>query len=89
MYDPRERALIAEAIAQRLAASEKFTFVDIGANVGLYALFVAACAGGRARVLTSRSPESSTGSASTSSPTRRTASRLSPLSCPTTTASSN
>lgn len=51
MYDPRERALIAEAIAQRLAASEKFTFVDIGANVGLYALFVAACAGGRARVL--------------------------------------
>src|ERR1043166_2469731 len=51
MFDVFERAVLADAIARRLAAGENFTFVDIGANVGLYSLFVAARAGDRARIL--------------------------------------
>ena len=50
MYDVAERGVLAEAIAQRLAAGGDFTFVDVGASVGLYSLFVAARAGKRARI---------------------------------------
>lgn len=49
MYDVMERHLLADAVARDPGGS--FTFVDIGANVGLYSLFVAACAGQRARIL--------------------------------------
>lgn len=51
MFDLHERNVLAAALDRRLAASENFTFVDIGANVGLYSLFVAGRGGGRARVL--------------------------------------
>jgi FkbM family methyltransferase len=44
-FDPRERRLLAE----RLAGD--FVFLDIGASVGGYALFVAAHGGQRARIL--------------------------------------
>lgn len=44
-FDPQERALLATKIR------DGFTFVDVGANVGGYALFVAARAGGSARIL--------------------------------------
>ena len=44
-FDSEERALLAKAIR------EDFVFVDIGANIGGYSLFVAAQAGPRARVL--------------------------------------
>jgi FkbM family methyltransferase len=49
MFDVMERGVLADAIAVR--GAEPFTFVDIGANVGLYSLFVAARAGGRATIL--------------------------------------
>jgi FkbM family methyltransferase len=39
MFDVMERGVLADAIARR--SGEPFTFVDIGANVGLYSLFVA------------------------------------------------
>ena len=45
MFDTMERRVLAEARAARSAAA--FTFVDIGANVGLYSLYLASC-GGRA-----------------------------------------
>lgn len=51
MFDVFERGVLADAIDTRLAARETFAFVDIGANVGLYSLFVAARAGDRARIL--------------------------------------
>jgi FkbM family methyltransferase len=44
-FDPRERAILEARI------TEGFTFVDIGANIGAYSLFVAARAGGSARIL--------------------------------------
>lgn len=44
-FDPREFELLAARIG------ENFTFIDIGANVGAYALFVASRAGPSARVL--------------------------------------
>jgi FkbM family methyltransferase len=47
-FDPREREILASRIA---AKQDGFVFVDIGANVGAYALFVAAQAGSGARVL--------------------------------------
>jgi FkbM family methyltransferase len=53
-FDVLERRMLASAIDGRAAAGETFTFVDIGANVGLYSLFVGAHAGGRggrARIL--------------------------------------
>src|SRR4051812_12435477 len=49
MFDVMERRALAEAIEAK--RGETFTFVDIGANVGLYSLFVAARSGGRARIL--------------------------------------
>jgi len=49
MFDVMARGVLADAIDWR--ADAPFTFVDIGANVGLYSLFVAARAGSRARIL--------------------------------------
>jgi FkbM family methyltransferase len=51
MLDVVERAALSAAIDQRMAAGGTFVFIDIGANVGLYSLFVAARAGEGARVL--------------------------------------
>lgn len=44
-FDPAERAFLKERIRP------DFVFLDIGANIGGYSLFVAACAGQRARIL--------------------------------------
>ena len=44
-FDPEERALLQSRLAPGC------TFLDIGANIGAYALFVAAFAGPRARIL--------------------------------------
>lgn len=44
-FDPQERAVLEDRI------KDGFTFVDIGANVGGYTLFVAARAGGSGRIL--------------------------------------
>ena len=44
-FDPKERRFLAERLGS------DFVFIDIGANVGGYALFVATLAGPRARVL--------------------------------------
>jgi FkbM family methyltransferase len=51
MFDILERQALASAIDERLAGGGTFSFIDIGANVGLYALFVATRAGPRARIL--------------------------------------
>jgi FkbM family methyltransferase len=51
IFDAPEREVLAAAVDRRLAAGGSFTFVDIGANVGLYSLFVAARGGPQARVL--------------------------------------
>jgi FkbM family methyltransferase len=51
MFDVIERHALADAISKRIAAGGTFTFIDIGANVGLYSLYVASCSGARARVL--------------------------------------
>ena len=40
MFDTMERRVLAEAVARR---DGEFTFVDIGANVGLYSLYLASC----------------------------------------------
>ena len=40
MFDTMERRVLAEAVARKAGA---FTFVDIGANVGLYSLYLASC----------------------------------------------
>jgi FkbM family methyltransferase len=51
MFEVLERKVLASAIDERVAQGSPFTFVDIGANVGLYALFAAAHAGPQARIL--------------------------------------
>jgi len=51
MFDMLELGVLADAIDKHISAGETFTFVDIGANVGLYSLYVASRAGARARVL--------------------------------------
>lgn len=51
MYDVLERQTLADAIDRTIAGGKTFMFVDIGANVGLYSLFVAARAGALGRVL--------------------------------------
>jgi FkbM family methyltransferase len=51
MYDVMERRVVADAIDRCLAAGGSFTFVDIGANVGLHSLFAASHGGARVRVL--------------------------------------
>src|SRR5258707_725786 len=51
MFDVTERQALADAIDRRIAEGGLFRFVDIGANVGLYSLFVATRAGAHAKVL--------------------------------------
>jgi FkbM family methyltransferase len=51
LFDLQERNVLAAALDRRLAEGATFTFIDIGANVGLYSLFVAARGGNRARAL--------------------------------------
>lgn len=51
LFDVVERRALAAAIDRRLAEGGTFSFVDIGANVGLYSLFVAARAGAAAKIL--------------------------------------
>lgn len=50
MFEPEERAELARDIAQK-RADEPYVFVDVGGNVGLFSLFVAAQSKGRARIL--------------------------------------
>jgi FkbM family methyltransferase len=45
LFDVAEREILAAAVARTKAAGQAFCFVDIGANVGAYSLFVAAQAG--------------------------------------------
>lgn len=51
MYEPEELAELAAEIASNQASASPFVFIDIGANVGLFSLFVAARAGARARII--------------------------------------
>lgn len=51
MFDVAELGALANAIDKRITAGETFTFIDIGANVGLYSLFVASRGGARTRIL--------------------------------------
>jgi FkbM family methyltransferase len=51
MYEPEELAALEAEIGRVTAAQRPFTFVDIGANVGLFSLFVAAKAGPDARIV--------------------------------------
>ena len=51
MYEPQELAELEADIAAAKKRGEPFVFVDIGANVGLFSLFVAARAGKSARIL--------------------------------------
>jgi FkbM family methyltransferase len=50
-FDVLERDVLAAAIDTCLREGRRFTFVDIGANVGLYSLFVASRGGPQARVI--------------------------------------
>jgi FkbM family methyltransferase len=51
MYESPERAELRAEIDRAKAAGRTFVFVDIGANVGLFSLFVASHAGANARIL--------------------------------------
>jgi FkbM family methyltransferase len=51
MYEVQERDQLASAIESARATGRQFVFVDIGANVGLFSLFVASRAGPLARIL--------------------------------------
>ena len=51
MYEPEELGELATDIARAKNDGRVFTFVDIGANVGLFSLFVASCAGQHGRIL--------------------------------------
>lgn len=51
MYEPEELAELERDIARAKAQARRFTFIDIGANVGLFSLFVASCAGQQGRIL--------------------------------------
>jgi len=50
-YDAEERAHLASFISGHATAPEPLRFVDIGANVGVYSLYVANLAGNGARIL--------------------------------------
>jgi FkbM family methyltransferase len=50
-FEARERAELAARIDGARAENRPFTFVDIGANVGLFSFFVAARAGENARIV--------------------------------------
>jgi len=51
MFEVPERAELEAEIRKVSAAGRPFVFVDIGANVGLFSLFVASCAGRNATIL--------------------------------------
>jgi FkbM family methyltransferase len=51
MYETTELAELTAEIARAKTRRTSFGFVDIGANVGLFSFFVAACAGPSARIL--------------------------------------
>jgi FkbM family methyltransferase len=51
MYEPDELAELQSDIVKAKAQARRFTFVDIGANVGLFSLFVASRATQDARIL--------------------------------------
>jgi FkbM family methyltransferase len=51
MYEPAERVELAAEIARAKANERNFVFIDVGANVGLFSLFVASCAGAQAKIL--------------------------------------
>ena len=50
-YEADERAALAGWIGQPRADGQPFVFIGIGANVGLFSLFVASRAGGNTRIL--------------------------------------
>src|SRR5450432_719266 len=51
MYEALELAVLSEEIAATKTQGRGFTFLDIGANVGLFSFFVAASAGSGARII--------------------------------------
>jgi len=51
MYEPEELAALENDISRVKGQPRRYTFVDIGANVGLFSLFVASRAGQQARIL--------------------------------------
>jgi FkbM family methyltransferase len=51
MFDVLELDALGAAADRRIAEGETFIFVDIGANVGLYSLYIASRGGPQARVL--------------------------------------
>jgi hypothetical protein len=51
MYETTERAELTTEISKAAASGRPFVFVDIGANVGLFSLFVASQAGANAKIL--------------------------------------
>jgi len=51
MYEPTELKELGADIDRARRRQTQFTFIDIGANVGLFSLFVAAHAGANARIL--------------------------------------
>ena len=51
MYEASERRILRAEIEKTRAVGRAFVFVDIGANVGLFSLFVASCAGPDAKIL--------------------------------------
>jgi FkbM family methyltransferase len=51
MFDPPELTALADEAALCNAAGRSFTFVDVGANVGLYSIFVAAHSAPNTRIL--------------------------------------
>jgi FkbM family methyltransferase len=50
-YEAEEREHLARQIDRVMVTGRPFVFVDIGANVGLFSLYVAAHAGGHARIV--------------------------------------
>ncbi len=48
MYEPPERRALEAEILRTQGSGLPFVFIYIGANVGLFSLFVAVCAGARA-----------------------------------------
>jgi FkbM family methyltransferase len=51
MYEVRERMELAAEIDRAVAAGRTFSFVDVGANVGLFSLYAASHAGANAKIL--------------------------------------
>lgn len=51
MFDTAERTKLAHGVMGTLARGRRFSFIDIGAHVGVYSLFIAAIARGRADIV--------------------------------------